>query len=139
MSLSDWLRNGWLTEHTTSKHEVADLLAVCDRKVGWLADERHPDAGQRILVSAPPERLRLGGREVVIDLARNAPVATLPEEEVRQRVLRHLIDYLGYPPKVLGSEWALRRQSRELSERADILVMWPCEEGGNSLVFAAVV
>ena len=31
MSLSDWLRNGWLTEHTTSRHEVADLLAVCDR------------------------------------------------------------------------------------------------------------
>ena len=31
MSLNDWLGNGWLTEHTTSPHEVADLLAVCDR------------------------------------------------------------------------------------------------------------
>jgi len=31
MSLRDWLKNGWLTEHATSRQEIADLLAVADR------------------------------------------------------------------------------------------------------------
>ncbi len=31
MSLQDWLRNGWLTEHETSREEIADLLSVIDR------------------------------------------------------------------------------------------------------------
>ena len=31
MSLSDWSRNGWLTEHTTSPQEIQDLLGVADR------------------------------------------------------------------------------------------------------------
>ena len=31
MSLQDWLRNGWLVEHRTSRQEIADLLAVADR------------------------------------------------------------------------------------------------------------
>ena len=31
MSLQNWLNNGWLTEHETSSHEVAALLAVADR------------------------------------------------------------------------------------------------------------
>jgi len=31
MSLQDWLDNGWLTKHTTSPEEIANLLAVSDR------------------------------------------------------------------------------------------------------------
>jgi hypothetical protein len=31
MSLQDWLRNGWLVEHKTSREEIANLLAVADR------------------------------------------------------------------------------------------------------------
>src|SRR5438132_337998 len=31
MSLTDWHKAGWLTEHQTSKREIADLLAVADR------------------------------------------------------------------------------------------------------------
>lgn len=31
MSLADWERNGWVTSHTTSAHEIRDLLAVVDR------------------------------------------------------------------------------------------------------------
>jgi hypothetical protein len=31
MSLSDWLKAHWLTEHKTSPQEIADLLAVVDR------------------------------------------------------------------------------------------------------------
>lgn len=31
MTLRDWLRNGWLTEHASSPQEVKDLLGVCAR------------------------------------------------------------------------------------------------------------
>jgi hypothetical protein len=31
MSLSDWLKAQWLTEHKTGPQEIADLLAVVDR------------------------------------------------------------------------------------------------------------
>ena len=31
MSLQDWLRNGWLTEHPCSRQEIADLFGVVDR------------------------------------------------------------------------------------------------------------
>lgn len=31
MSLRDWLRNGWLTEHKTSPQEISDLLAIAER------------------------------------------------------------------------------------------------------------
>jgi len=31
MSLQDWLKYGWLKEHKTSRHEIADLFAVADR------------------------------------------------------------------------------------------------------------
>lgn len=31
MSLEEWLANGWLTEHETSKQEIADLLGIVER------------------------------------------------------------------------------------------------------------
>ena len=31
MSLDDWVKNGWLVAHKTSKREIADLLGVADR------------------------------------------------------------------------------------------------------------
>src|SRR5467141_771495 len=31
MSLSDWLKGGWLTEHKSSAREIADLLNLADR------------------------------------------------------------------------------------------------------------
>ncbi len=31
MSLRDWLKNGWLSEHETTRQEIADLLSVIDR------------------------------------------------------------------------------------------------------------
>lgn len=30
-TLQDWLKFGWLKEHTTSRQEIADLFAVADR------------------------------------------------------------------------------------------------------------
>ena len=31
MSLTDWLDSGWISAHTTSPEEIADLLSICDR------------------------------------------------------------------------------------------------------------
>ncbi len=31
MTLENWLKNGWLTEHKPTKREIADLLAIVDR------------------------------------------------------------------------------------------------------------
>lgn len=31
MSLEDWLRNGWLTEHRTSREEISDLFKLINR------------------------------------------------------------------------------------------------------------
>jgi hypothetical protein len=39
MSLIDWQKNGWLTSHRTSAHEVADLLAVVERDLADSATE----------------------------------------------------------------------------------------------------
>jgi hypothetical protein len=39
VSLQDWLRNGWLTEHTSSRREITDLLNMADRD---LADCQTP-------------------------------------------------------------------------------------------------
>ena len=39
MSLEQWQRNGWLTPHTPSREEIADLLAAVDRD---LASARTP-------------------------------------------------------------------------------------------------
>lgn len=31
MTLRDWLKNGWLNEHQTSREEIADLLGISER------------------------------------------------------------------------------------------------------------
>jgi hypothetical protein len=31
VTLQKWLRNGWLSEHQSSRREIADLLGVIDR------------------------------------------------------------------------------------------------------------
>lgn len=33
MSLQDWVRNGWLTEHESSREEIRNLLALADRDI----------------------------------------------------------------------------------------------------------
>jgi len=32
-SLQDWLKNGWLNEHKTSRQEIAGLFGVADRDI----------------------------------------------------------------------------------------------------------
>ena len=38
MSLNDWQKAGWLTEHRTSKQEIADLLAFLSLVAGLVLD-----------------------------------------------------------------------------------------------------
>jgi len=39
MTLQDWLSNGWLKQHTTSRQEVRDLLDKVDRDIAEAAKE----------------------------------------------------------------------------------------------------
>jgi len=33
VSLNDWVRNGWLTEHRTSAREITNLFAIVEREL----------------------------------------------------------------------------------------------------------
>lgn len=60
---------------------------------------------------------------MVYDPLRRKEVALTPEEGVRQGIVRHLIDKLGYPPELMGNEVSLR--VGKLSRRCDTLVVAP--------------
>lgn len=66
---------------------------------------------------------RESDRPTVYDPLRRKEVALTPEEGVRQGIVRHLIDKLGYPPELMGNEVALR--VGKLSRRCDTLVVAP--------------
>lgn len=57
---------------------------------------------------------------------RKIPVATTPEEEVRQALLRHMVFQAGYPPELISVEASLSSFSLKAPDRrADILVFTP--------------
>lgn len=62
-------------------------------------------------------------RPTVFDPLRRKEVALTPEEGVRQGMVRHLIEQLGYPPELMGNEVSLR--VGKLSRRCDTLVVSP--------------
>lgn len=66
---------------------------------------------------------RESDRPTVYDPLRRKEVALTPEEGVRQGIVRHLIDKLGYPPELMGNEVALR--VGKLSRRCDTLIVAP--------------
>nr|WP_321776903.1 type I restriction enzyme HsdR N-terminal domain-containing protein [uncultured Porphyromonas sp.] len=66
---------------------------------------------------------RESDRPTVYDPLRRKEVALTPEEGVRQGIVRHLIDKLGYPPELMGNEVSLR--VGKLSRRCDTLVVAP--------------
>ena len=66
---------------------------------------------------------RASDRPTVYDPLRRKEVTLTPEEGVRQGIVRHLIDKLGYPPELMGNEVALR--VGKLSRRCDTLVVAP--------------
>ena len=60
-----------------------------------------------------------GGREVVFDTLRRKYVRLTPEEWVRQHLLRHLIEDLGFPRGRTAVETGFSYQG--LSYRADVI------------------
>lgn len=81
----------------------------------------------------------MGEREQLYCMIRKEWVAALPEEQVRQRLLRYMIDELGYPASLVTVEQPLRSlphlsvpDSRRVPDRrADILCF--AKTGGNLL------
>ena len=69
-------------------------------------------------------RYRTEGENLfVLDVYRKRFVRLTPEEEVRQRFARYLVEEKGYPASLILTEYALKLN--KLSRRCDILVHKP--------------
>jgi len=69
-------------------------------------------------------RYRTEGEDLmVLDIYRKRFVRLTPEEEVRQRFARYLVEEKGYPASLLMTEYSLK--VNKLSRRCDILVHKP--------------
>lgn len=69
-------------------------------------------------------RYRTHGGEVrVLDVFRKRFVKLTPEEEVRQRLARYLVEEKGYPASLIMTEYSLK--VNKLTRRCDILVHKP--------------
>ena len=64
-----------------------------------------------------------GESRLVLDVYRKRFVKLTPEEEVRQRFARYLVEEKGYPASLIMTEYALK--VNKLSRRCDILVHKP--------------
>lgn len=63
------------------------------------------------------------GKPYVLDIFRKKYVMLTPEEEVRQRFARYLMEEKGYPASLMMTEFALKLN--EMIRRCDILVHKP--------------
>ena len=69
-------------------------------------------------------RYRIEGEmRLVLDVYRKRFVKLTPEEEVRQRFARYLVEEKGYPASLILTEYALKLN--KLSRRCDILLHKP--------------
>ena len=64
-----------------------------------------------------------GGNRLVLDIYRKRFVKLTPEEEVRQRFARYLVEEKGYPASLVMTEYSLKLN--KMSRRCDILVHKP--------------
>ena len=63
------------------------------------------------------------GKPYVLDIFRKKYVMLTPEEEVRQRFARYLMEEKGYPASLMMTEFSLKLN--EMTRRCDILVHKP--------------
>ena len=63
------------------------------------------------------------GNQYVLDIFRKKYVMFTPEEEVRQRFARYLVEVKGYPASLMMTEYTLKLN--EMTRRCDILVHKP--------------
>jgi hypothetical protein len=64
-----------------------------------------------------------GGSRLVLDVYRKRFVKLTPEEEVRQRFARYLVEEKGFPASLVMTEYSLKLNT--MSRRCDILVHKP--------------
>lgn len=64
-----------------------------------------------------------GGMHKVLDVYRKRFVTLTPEEEVRQRFARYLLEEKGFPAALVMTEYALKLNT--MSRRCDILIHKP--------------
>lgn len=65
-------------------------------------------------------------KRYVLDIYRKKYVLLTPEEEVRQRFTRYLVEEKGYPASLILTEFSLKLN--EMTRRCDILVHKPAGE-----------
>lgn len=109
-------------------------VATLHGMVARLAGHSSGEAGRSILVKEPGPVHLMDGRRAFIDLVRGCPVLDLPEERVRQRVLQHLVDHLGFPVHLLDSEHRIAH----VADRADIVVRLLDAERGVERCLAVI-
>ena len=63
------------------------------------------------------------GRQMILDVYRKRFVVLTPEEEVRQRFARYLVEEKGYPASLIQTEYTLHLNT--MLRRCDILVDRP--------------
>ena len=63
------------------------------------------------------------GKQYILDVFRKKYVVLTPEEEVRQRFARYLVEEKGYPQTLIQTEYSL--SLNEMVRRCDILVHKP--------------
>ena len=66
------------------------------------------------------------GKRYILDIYRKKYVLLTPEEEVRQRFARYLVEEKGYPASLMMTEFSLKLN--EMTRRCDILVHKPAGE-----------
>ena len=106
MSLQDWLSSGWLTEHRTSRQEIAELLAVADRD---LRDCQIPGLSS-------DWRLNIAYNAAL--QAANAALAAAGYRAAREAHHFRVIQSLAYTVKVdesLTAQFDLFRKKRNIS------------------------
>ncbi len=69
-----------------------------------------------------PETIKIDGKKKFLDPVRKKGVPVTPEEKVRQRVLRYLLDKCKVPISCIVSEDSLSHYTRGSLQRADITV-----------------
>lgn len=75
-----------------------------------------------------PKEQNLNGKTYYLDPIRSRPIPKTPEEEIRQKTIRYLMDQLNIPKENILVEESLNHLEKSLKDRIDIIVF--CLENG---------
>jgi hypothetical protein len=109
--------------HEARIHELEYAMTWADLRLGQL-EKQHPEwsvASSKVLVEQDLEVHESLRGPVLVGQIRGRVFVAKPEERVRQRVIQHLIVYLGYPAECIHVE----EHVADSRERADIVIHSP--------------